>query len=192
MNAPAKLPRQPLNGVDTPTLLNTIRFVAGQPELAKFRFRATNEWLAGTHSRSTMHGFFGAGGEQTHKHAYTADGDHPAVLCGADNGPTPVEWLLHALATCLTAGIGNIAAARGVKLTSVRSTVEGDIDLRAILGISDEVRNGYQNMRVDFEIKGDAPPEILAKIVDQARARSAVFDVLTNGVAVSVNVRTGQ
>src|SRR4029453_3849030 len=105
---------------------------------------------------------------------------------------TPVEWLLPALATCLTAGIGNIAAARGVKLTKVQSIVEGDIDLRGILGISDEVRNGYRNISIRFEIEGDAPQEKLQQILDQARARSAVFDVLTKGVPVSVEMKSVQ
>jgi len=178
----------PLNGVDTPTLISTINAVGAKPELAKFTFRNSNEWISGTHSRSTMKGFYGAGGEHAHKASYSAESDHPAVLCGADNAPTPVEWLLHALAACLTAGIGNIAAARGVKLTRVKSTVEGDIDLRGILGLSDEVRNGYQGVTARFEIEGDAPPETLRAIVEQSRARSAVFDVLTRGVPVSVEV----
>ena len=146
MNVQPKTPRPPLNGVDTPTLINTINFVAGQPDLAKFQFRAANEWIEGTHSRTSMSGFFGAGDEQKRATSHFADGDHPAVLCGGDRAPTPVEWLLHALATCLTAGIGNIAAARGIKLSKVRSFVEGDIDLRGILGISDEVRNGFRNI----------------------------------------------
>jgi uncharacterized OsmC-like protein len=184
--------RPPLNGVDTPTLLSTINFVAGQPELAKFQFRASNEWMKGTHSRSSMLGFYGAGGEQAHVKSYVADGDHPNVLVGADNAPTPVEWLLHALATCLTAGIANIAAARGIKLTKVKSYVTGDIDLRAILGISDEVRNGYESISIDFEVEGDAPQEKLKQLVEQARARSAVFDVLTNGVPISVGMKTIQ
>ena len=178
----------PLNGVDTPTLISTINAVGAKPELAKFTFRNSNEWISGTHSRSTMKGFYGAGGEHAHKASYSAESDHPAVLCGADNAPTPVEWLLHALAACLTAGIGNIAAARGVKLTRVKSTVEGNIDLRGILGLSDEVRNGYQGVTARFEIAGDAPPESLRAIVEQSRARSAVFDVLTRGVPVSVEV----
>src|SRR4051794_7423095 len=186
MNAPVKAPRPPLNGVDTPRLINTINFVAGQPELAEFRFRAANEWIEATHSRSSMQSFFGAGGEQKHVKNYFADGDHPVVLCGQDRAPSPVEWLLHALATCLTAGIANIAAARGVKLSKVRSFVEGDIDLRGILGISDEVRNGFRSISIRFEIEGDAPQEKLAQILEQARARSAVLDVLTNGVPVSV------
>ena len=192
MNMQARAPRPPLNGVDTPTLLNTIAVVAGQPELAKFQFRAYNEWIEGTHSRSSMQGFSGAGGEHDHVKPFFADGDHPTVLCGGDRAPTPVEWLLHGLAACITAGIGNIAAARGVKLTKVRSHVEGDIDLRGILGISDEVRNGFRNIAIRFEIEGDAPPEKLRQIVEQARARSAVFDVLTNGVPVEVGVKPVQ
>jgi uncharacterized OsmC-like protein len=110
------------------------------------------------------------------------------VLVGADRGPTPIEFLLHALASCLTAGIANIAAARGVKLTEVESSVEGDIDLRGILGLSNEVRNGYQQIRVAFSIKGDAPEETLRQIVEQSRARSAVFDVITNEVPVEISV----
>jgi uncharacterized OsmC-like protein len=174
--------------VDTPALFATIGVVAGQPELAKFQFRAEGRWMGGTHTETTMHGFAGAGGEHTHRMAFTADGDHPAVLFGADNGPTPVERLLHALGSCLTAGIGNIAAARGVKLDEVTCTLEGDIDLQGILGLSDKVRNGYQEIRARFDVKGDAPAETLAAIVKQSQARSAVFDVLANGVPVSVAV----
>lgn len=186
---PARTPVA-MNGVDTPALLATINAVGAQPELAKFQFRARSRWIAGTHSQSTMEGFFGAGGEHKHKASYKADGDHPAVLCGADNGPTPVEWVLHALASCLTSGIANIASARGIKLRKVESTVEGDIDLRGILGLSDKVRNGYQGIRVSFDIDGDASPEQLEKIIMQSKARSAVFDVITNGVPVSIKVKT--
>jgi uncharacterized OsmC-like protein len=180
----------PMNGVDTPTLLGTINAVGAQPELAKFQFRASNRWMSGTHSQSVMHGFFGAGGEHQHIMAYKADGDHPGVLCGADAGPSPVEWLLHALASCLTAGIANIAAARGIKLNKVESTVEGDIDLRGILGLSDDVRNGYRGIKISFEVDGNASAEQLKQLVAQSRARSAVFDVLTNGVPVSIGVKT--
>jgi uncharacterized OsmC-like protein/uncharacterized protein YjiS (DUF1127 family) len=179
-----------MNGVNTPTLLATINAVGGQPELAKFQFRAKSRWISGTHSESTMHGYSGAGGEHQHIAPYKADGDHPAVLCGADAGPTPVEWVLHALASCLTAGIANIAATRGIKLKRVESTVEGNIDLRGILGLSDEVRNGYQGIKVSFEIDGDASPDQLEKIIMQSKARSAVFDVITNGVPVSIGVKT--
>ena len=181
---------QPLNGVDTPTLFATLGAVAAQPELARFQFRARNRWLRGTHSRTEILGFSGAGGEHVHAGEFRYDADHPAVLVGRDQGPTPVEFLLHGLAACLTAGIGNIAAARGVRLDAVESTVEGDIDLRGILGLSDEVRNGYQRIRVTFKISGDAPPEKLRAIVEQSRSRSAVFDVLTAGVPVEVAVET--
>src|SRR5438046_152796 len=133
--------RAPLNGVDTPTLFATINVVKAQPELAKFQFRATNTWVKGTHSRSRIETFSGAGGEHRHTGEIEFNADHPAVLVGGDKAPTPAEFLLHAIAGCITSGIGNISAARGVELTEVESTVEGDIDLRGILGLSDEVRN---------------------------------------------------
>jgi len=180
--------RGPRNGVDTPTLFATLDAVRGQPELAKFQFRATNRWIRGTNSRSRIEPFKGAGGVHAHKGVHEYDADHPAVLVGGDEAPTPVEFLLHAIAACITAGIANIAAARGVTLTEVHSTVEGDIDLLGILGLSDQVRNGYEKIRVSFEIKGDAPPEKLRQIVEQSRARSAVYDVLRNGVPVEITV----
>jgi uncharacterized OsmC-like protein len=178
------------NGVDTATLFATISAIKGDPELARFQFRATNQWIRGTHSQSTMAGFFGARQEMTHTTAYTADADHPAILVGEDNAPTPVEYLLHALAACLTAGVANIAAARGVKLTEVTSTVEGDIDLLGVLGLSDEVRNGYQQIKVTLNGKGD-DPEKLRQVVEQSRRRSAVYDVLTRGVPISIDVVAG-
>jgi uncharacterized OsmC-like protein len=183
--------RPPLNGVDTPNLFATINVVAQNPPLAKFQFRATNRWIAGTHSRGTIETFSGAGSEQTHKRTFTLEADHPAVLTGADNAPLPVEYLLYGLASCITSGIANIAAARGVTLTEVESRVEGDIDLLGILGLSDEVRNGYNRIRATFTIKGDAPADKLRQIVEQSRARSAVFDVLTNGVPVDLAVNVG-
>ena len=178
------------NGVDTATLFATIDAVKANNEIADFKFRATNTWVSGTNSCSTMHGFYGAMQEMTHKQPYSYEADHPAVLVGTDNAPTPVEFLLHALAGCLTAGIANVAAARGVHLESVSSTVEGDIDLLGILGLSKDVRNGYEQIRVSFVLRGD-DPEKLAKVVEQSRARSAVFDVLTNGVPVAISVDAG-
>ena len=175
------------NGVDTATLFATLDAVKADPEIAAFQFRATNTWLSGTHNRSLLHGFYGAKQEMEHQRPFMFDADHPAVLVGTDEGPTPVEFLLHALAACLTAGIANVAAARGVTLSEVSSTVEGDIDLLGILGLSDSVRNGYQQIRVHFVIRGD-DPEKLRAIVEQSRRRSAVFDVLTRGVPVSIDV----
>ncbi len=177
-----------MNGVDVPTLFATINAVGEQPELAKFQFRATNKWINGTHSRSRIEGFSGAGGEHEQTSDFQYDGDHPPVLCGKGNAPTPVEFLLHAIAGCITAGIGNIASARGVELESVECTVEGDLDAQGLLGISDSVRNGYQALRLSYKIKGDADEETLRKIVAQSQARSAVYDVLTNGVPVSIAV----
>jgi uncharacterized OsmC-like protein len=183
-----KKDRSPRNGVDTPTLFATLDAVRAQPALAKFQFRVSNRWVKGTNSRSRVESFTGAGGQHEHKRVYEFDADHPGVLVGGDEGPTPVEFLLHGLAACITAGIANIAAARGVTLTEVTSRVEGDIDLRGILGLSNDVRNGYERIRATFDIKGDAPAEKLREIVEQSRARSAVFDVLTNGVPVEVAV----
>jgi uncharacterized OsmC-like protein len=183
-----RAPREPRNGVNTPALLATINAVKETPALAKFQFRASSRWLDGTYSESRVESFTGAGGEHKHQTEFRYGADHPAVLVGQDRGPTPVEFLLHALAMCITAGIGNIAAVRGVTLTSVESQVEGDIDLRGILGLSGIVRNGYERIRISVTIAGDAPPEKLRQIVEQSRARSAVFDVLTNGVPVDVSV----
>ena len=176
------------NGVDTATLFATLDAVKGAPEAAQFKFRAHNRWIAGTHSQSTIHDYFGVGEERTHEAPTVHDADHPKVLVGQDNGPTPVEYVLHALASCLTAGLVNIAAARGIELAEVTSTVEGDINLNGILGLDPEVRNGFEQVRVRFEVKGNASPEKLREIVEQSQARSAVFDVITNGVPVSIVV----
>jgi uncharacterized OsmC-like protein len=176
------------NGVDTATLFATLDAVRAAPAAARFQFRASNEWLSGTHNRSTIDGYFGVGEERRHERTFQFDADHPAVLVGRDNGPTPIEYVLHALAACLTAGLANIAAARGVRLTEVRSTVVGDIDLNGILGLDPTVRNGYQSVGVRFTVKGDAPAEVLRAIVEQSRARSAVYDVLTNHVPIAVEV----
>jgi uncharacterized OsmC-like protein len=178
------------NGVDTATLFATLDAVKQAPEAANFQFRAHNEWISGTHNRSTIADYFGVGEERCHERTFVFDADHPAVLVGQDQGPTPVEFVLHALAACLTAGLANIAAARRVRLTEVRSTVTGDIDLNGILGLNHDVRNGYQRITVRFTIKGDAPAEKLREIVEQSRARSAVYDILTNTVPVTIEVDT--
>ena len=175
------------NGVDTATLFATLDAVTQMPAAALFQIRAHNEWQQGTHCRSTISGFYGVGEERSHEREFTFDADHPAVLVGRDEGPTPVEFVLHALAACLTAGLANIAAARGVTLTEVRSTVTGDIDLNGILGLQ-PVRNGYQQVGVRFVVKGEAPEEVLRGIVEQSRRRSAVYDVITNGVPVDIEV----
>jgi uncharacterized OsmC-like protein len=185
----ATVPRPSRNGVDVPTLFATLDAVKGAPEIARFQFRAQNEWVSGTHSRSTVQGFFGAGQEDTSRaEPFAYDADHPPVLVGSNRGPTPAEFLLHAIAACLTSGLANIAAARGVTLRRVSSTVEGDIDLLGILGLSDDVRNGYRQIRVHFDVEGDASPEELAALVERSRRRSAVYDVLVNGTDVQIDV----
>ncbi len=186
-----KAARGPLNGVDTPNLFATIDVVRNNPPLAKFQFRATNTWVSGTYGRGTIETFSGAGSEHVHARTFVLEADHPAVLVGEDRAPLPVEYMLYGLAACITGGIANIAAARGVQLSEVEATVEGDMDLRGILGLSNEVRNGYQAIRASFRIKGDAPEEKLRQIVEQARARSAVYDILTNAVPVSIGITVG-
>ena len=180
-----------LNGVDTAGLFATIGAVKAQPELARFQFRSTTRWIGGTHNRSTINGFHGAGAEQSRAADFTVEADHPAVLVGADLGPTPAEHLLQALGSCLMSGLANIAAARGIELGEVTARVEGDIDLLGILGLDDQVRNGYEQIRVVFHVEGQAAAEQLASLVEQSRRRSAVYDVLTNGVPVSVTVAAG-
>ncbi len=179
------------NGVDVSTLFATLNVIEEQPQIAEFRFRASNTWVNATHSRTTISGFYGALQERAHTSPTVLDADHPEVLGGGDNGPAPVEYLLHALATCLTAGLANIAAARGVTLTKVTSTVSGDIDLLGILGLSDgSVRNGFRQIQVHFHVEGDADDATLRALVEQSRRRSAVFDVLANGTDVVVDVAT--
>ena len=178
------------NGVDTATLFATLDAVKQAPEAARFQFRARNEWVSGTHNRSTIADYFGVGEERSHERSFVFDADHPAVLVGRDQGPTPAEFVLQALAACLTAGLANIAAARKIRLTEVRSTVSGDIDLNGILGLNPAVRNGYERITVRFTVKGDAPEEKLRELVEQSRARSAVYDVITNGVPVTIEVDT--
>jgi uncharacterized OsmC-like protein len=178
------------NGVDTATLFATLDAVKQAPEAAKFQFRAHNEWVSGTHNRTTIADYFGVGEERSHEHTFVFDADHPAVLVGRDHGPTPVEFVLHALAACLTAGLANIAASRRIRLTEVRATVTGDIDLNGILGLNPDVRNGYERITVRFTVKGDAPAEKLRELVEQSRSRSAVYDIITNRVPVTIEVDT--
>jgi uncharacterized OsmC-like protein len=187
----ATVQRPARNGVDVPTLFATLDAVKKAPQIAQFQFRATNEWVSGAHSRSVIQGFYGAGQEDTSRpEPFAYDADHPAVLVGSNQGPTPVEFLLHAIAACLTAGLANIAAARGITLRRVSSRVEGDIDLLGIFGMSDSIRNGYRQIRVHFDVEGDASPEELAALVEQSRRRSAVYDVLANGTDVQLEVNT--
>jgi uncharacterized OsmC-like protein len=177
------------NGVDSEQMYGTLDAIKADPSLGVFQFRAQNRWVDGAHNRSTIKAFYGAGQEDsTRTHAFTLEAGEPAILLGSDTGPNPAECLLHALAACLTTSLVYVAAARKVRLTAVESTLEGDMDVRGALGLSDEVRNGFSNIRVSFKVSGDAPPEKLREVVERAQARSAVFDMVTNGVPVEVGV----
>ena len=169
-------------------LLGPREALAAAPPAAQFNFSATNEWVNGTHSRSTVHEFFGLGDQQTHRRPYSVDTDHPGIFASEDNGPTPPEMVLMGLAGCLTAGVASVAQHRGIQLRSVKSTVEGRLDVAGILGIDPEVRNGFGGIRVRFEIDADATREEIEAVVAQSQKRSAVFDVVANPSAIVVDV----
>jgi uncharacterized OsmC-like protein len=180
------------NGVDTAQVYGTLDLLKAQPELARFEFRVKNEWINGPHSRSTIHGFWGAGQEDTSREApYVVDASEPPVLFGHNEAPNPAEYLLHALAGCLTLTVVNVAAARKVTLPEVSSTLEGTLDARGATGIDTSYRNGFDRIRVSFSIKGDAPREVLEEIVERAKARSVVYDIVSNPVAVDVIAEVG-
>ncbi len=179
------------NGVNADVMYGTLDAIKAQPALGKFQFRATNRWMGGSHNRSTIKDFYGAGQEdRSRAEPFEVNAGEPAVLLGQDEGPNPAEYLLHALAACLTTSIVYVATARKVNLTALSSTLEGNMDARGALGLSDEVRNGFSDIRVTFTISGDAPPEKLQEIVERGKARSAVFDMITHGVAVDVQTVT--
>ena len=179
------------NGVDTDRMFATLDLIRAQPELARFQFRATNRWIDGAHNRSTIRGFYAAGGEdESRAEAFELDAGEPAILLGTDTGPNPAEYLLHALAACLTTSIVYVAAARKVELEWVESTITGDMDVRGALGVDDEPRNGFERIGVSFRLAGNAPEEKLREVVERAKARSAVYDMVTNGVPVAVEVST--
>ena len=179
------------NGVDTEMMFGTLDLIKDQPELAKFQFRASNRWIDGSHNRSTIKGFYAAGGEDTTRSdEFVIEAGEPAILLGSDTGPNPVEHLLHALAACLTTTIVYVAAARKVELTSVESTLTGDMDVRGALGVDDGPRNGFERISVAFRVTGNAPEEKLREVVERAQQRSAVYDMVTNGVPVAVEMTT--
>jgi uncharacterized OsmC-like protein len=179
------------NGVSIEQMYGTLDAIKAQPALARFQFRVSNRWMGGSHNQSTIKDFYGAGQEdRSRATGWQVDAGEPGILLGKDEGPNPAEYLLHALAACLTTSIVYVAAARGVNLSEVESRFEGNADVRGALGLSNEVRNGYENIRVTFTVKGDAPPEKLREIVDRARARSFVFDVVSHGTNVDIDVVT--
>ena len=176
------------NGVNVAALLGARAALQETPEAAKFTWRATNTWVKGTHSKSKVEGFFGLGEEQETHRSFESDGDHPPQFAADNQGPTPVETVLVALGGCLTAGVAAVAQQRGIQLNSVTATIEGDHDIRGILGADADVRNGFTGVRVNYSIDADASPEDIEALVAQSQKRSAVFDILTNPTAVSVSV----
>ena len=177
------------NGVNVAALLGAREALTAAPEGARFKWRASSEWLRGTHSRATVDGFFGLGAEQRHRQTYQFDSDHPEIFASPDNGATPVEFVLVGLAGCLSAGVAAVAQHRNIQLRSVKATLEAGMDLQGILGIDEQVRNGFDGIKVHYEIDADATPEQIAALVAQSQKRSAVFDIVTNPTDVSVTTQ---
>ena len=177
------------NGVNVEALLGARAALTEAPEAAQFKWRATCSWINGTHSQSSVQSFFGLGAEQSHKAEFRYDADHPAVFASEDNGSTPVEYVLVALASCLTAGVAAVAQHRKIQLRSVTATLEAGMNIQGILGVDEDVRNGFDGIKVVFDIDADASKEDICALVAQSQKRSAVFDILTNPTTVSVEVR---
>ena len=176
------------NGVNVEALLGAREALTEAPEAAKFVWRAESEWKGGTHTQSSVEGFFGLGEEQRHVREYSYDTDHPEIFASADKGSTPVEFVLVGLAGCLTAGIASVAQNRNIQLNSVRATIEAPMDIQGILGIDSDVRNGFDSITVKYDIDADATEEEIAALVAQSQKRSAVFDIITNPTNVNVEV----
>jgi uncharacterized OsmC-like protein len=177
------------NGVNVQALLEARDAVSKTPEAAQFKWRATCKWVNGTHSRSTVEGFYGLGGEQKHKTQFSFEADHPEVFASEDKGATPVELVLAGLASCLTAGIAAVAQLREIQLRSVSATLEGGMDIRGILGADTDVRNGFSGIKVTYNIDADASPDDIKALVAQSQKRSAVYDIITNPTNVTVEVQ---
>lgn len=176
------------NGVDTEALMGARDAFSQMPEAAAFTFRSACAWIAGSHSRNTLNGYFGLGQEHARKQTFTIDSDHPEVFHATDKAPTPPEIVLAALASCLTGSLAAVAQHRGIQLHSARAVVEGDIDVRGILGMDPDIRNGFSAIRVTFEVDADASEDDIRALVAQSQKRSAVFDILTNPTNVTVDV----
>jgi uncharacterized OsmC-like protein len=176
------------NGVNVEALLEAREALTVTPEAAQFTWRASSKWENGVHSTTSIQNFFGLGEEQSHKTEAVFDADHPEVFAASDNGITPIEYLLVGLASCLTAGVASVAQNRGIQLRSIESTVEGNHDIRGILGADSDVRNGFNDVKVTFTIDADASRQEIEALVAQSQKRSAVFDALTNPTEVAVEV----
>ncbi|MEW7009628.1 OsmC family protein [Lentilitoribacter sp. EG35] len=176
------------NGVNVDALLGAREALTAAPQAANFTWRAECKWLNGMHSRSTMTGFFGLGEEHTHKTPYNIDADHPECFAAEDDGATPTEIVLAALASCLTGGVASVAQHRGIQLRAVTARVEGDLNVYGVLGMDPEIRNGFNAIRVSFDIDSDASIEEVEAVVAQSQKLSPVFDIIANPGNVKVTV----
>jgi uncharacterized OsmC-like protein len=180
--------KQVQNGVNVDALLGARDALSKAPEAAKFNWKASCKWMSGTHSQTSIQGFYGLGQQQSHKTEFTFDTDHPEIFASEDKGATPVEMVLAGLAGCLTAGVASIAQLRKIQLRSVKATLEGAMDIQGILGIDSDVRNGFNDIKVNFEVDADASKDDIEALVAQSQKRSAVFDIIANPTNVSVSV----
>lgn len=180
--------QQIMNGVNVTDLMNTIEAINGNTEIAKFNFRVSNKWIDGGKNQTTVTDFYGALEDQPHKRTFKFKADEPPVLLGEDTGANPVEYALTALAACVTTSMVYHAAARGIRITEVESRLEGDLDLRGFLGMDDSIRRGYENVRMVFKVKADVPEDQLEEVMNLGPTYSPVFDMLTNGVPVTVTL----
>jgi uncharacterized OsmC-like protein len=176
------------NGVNVEALLGAREALTKAPEAAKFKWRASVKWVNGTHSKSTIDGFFGLGEEQKHKSTFTFEADHPEIFASEDKAATPVELVLAGLASCLTAGVAAVAQNRDIQLHSVTATLEAGMDIRGILGADPDVRNGFDGIKVTYKIDADASRDDIEALVAQSQKRSAVYDIITNPTNVTVEV----
>lgn len=177
-----------INGVDVQRMGQTVKAIQDNPTLATFQFRAANRWMTCGYNQSTIHGFSIAGQEDTaaRTQPFFVEADEPPVLLGKDQAPNPAEYVLHALAACLTTSLVYHAAARGIQIQSVDSRLEGDLDLRGFLGLSDSVRRGYGQVRAHFVVQANASPEELREIMKF----SPVHDIVSNPVPVHITIDT--
>jgi len=176
------------NGVNVEALLGAREALTETPAAAAFKWRATCKWINGTHSQSTVQSFFGLGEEQSHRTEFSFDADHPEIFASEDNGATPVEMVLVGLASCLTAGVAAVAQHRDIQLKSVSATLEAGMDIQGILGIDSDVRNGFDGIKVHYDIDADASEDDIKALVAQSQKRSAVFDIVANPTNVTVDV----
>ena len=176
------------NGVNVEALINAREALTDAPEAAQFKWRATCEWKNGTHSNTTVEGYFGLGEEHRHRTTFDFDADHPEVFASEDNGATPVEIVLEGLASCLTAGVAAVAQYREIQLRSVTAVVEGGMDIQGILGIDSDIRNGFDGIKVTYKFDADASDDDIKALVAQSQKRSAVYDIVTNPTNVTVEV----